>query len=212
MPGEQKFTPGGAYHDDVITYIIARYFSFTVFDMQQLFQLFLGITLMKKGPQDAPYSLFLFAGVLTGVFVLDLIGLNIPGPKGQVYDLLSLLRYWFIANAVVFLAMYLIFIVHGHRPRYLQSITALTGAEFIMKAIHLPVHLMIVFALESGNNGLLLMGGLLQMIWIGWLLMVYVHVFRQAIGASMFYALAIALGLFSLTLFLRPFLLPEVSS
>lgn len=179
--------------------------------MPQLFRLLIDLALVKKGPQDVPYSLFLFVFIFTVVFITDIIGLQIPGPKGQVYDFVDVIKFLVIANIVIYAAIYLVFYLQKLTNRYLQTITALAGIGLVLNFIQIPMNYIIVKAFVNELPGLVIMMSMLQMFLFGWLLFVNFNIFRQALSISMLYAVALSLGLFILSLYLQSALLPDLS-
>jgi len=179
--------------------------------MLQLFRLFLGVSLLKKGPQDVPYSLFLFVILFLIVFVLDVIGMQVPDSKGNAFAMIDILRYLVIDKAIILSVIFLIFHMHGYKNRYLQSITAIYGFEFLLETIHLPLNLFTV-QVAADNPNILVLVFFVYMFLFGWLLMVVYHVLRQALSITMLHAAVLSVGLFSLDLYIGSLLLPELSS
>ena len=180
--------------------------------MQQLFRLFIDVALLKKGPQDVPYSVFLFTLLFVVVFVSDIILLQIPGPEGRAYTFVDVLKALTITYCILLSMLYLVFYMQKKTNRYLQSITALTGFGLLVNILQFPIIFLIQLALINKISGMVIMISLLQMFLFGWILVVNYHIFRQAFSSSMLFAAGLSLSYFTLGLMTQLMLLPEIQT
>jgi hypothetical protein len=168
--------------------------------MRALFELFLAICLLRKGPQDVPASPVLlrltllsygFSGVLIPLLDVGLLTslvltvLDIALLTGLTYGALTLRHY---------------------RARFMQTLTALLGTGTLLQLLALPL----LFLLEqevAGTGG----PGWLGLLWLGlfiWGIVVTAHIFRQALstslGVGVLYSLAYVLLYWTLSGWLQP--------
>jgi len=107
--------------------------------MHTLFRLFFDIALLRKGPQDVPYSLFLLVFLFVFEFTMDIAINLIPDFEGKTLDFWINARFYVVANAVIVVFIYIIFKFYGKADRFVQSLTAITGAGLINLAIYINV-------------------------------------------------------------------------
>ena len=180
--------------------------------MSELVRLFVQLALFKKGPQDVPYSLFLLIALFVTAFCLELITHLIPGLKREEVEFLVYLRYLVVSNIIFVIVIYLLFKLHGHSKRFVQSLTAMLGIDLLISIIFLPINLIIVFA---GDNQIPLLVGLmalLYMVLFFWYLFIYLHIFRHGLSVSPVIAGMLSLGIFLLGISLNNLLLPAAAS
>ncbi len=180
--------------------------------MFELVRLFVRLALFKKGPQDVPYSLFLLIALFVASFLFELLTYFIPGQRKETVDFLVFLRYLIVANIVFVVVTYLIFKLHGHSKRFLQSLTAMLGIDLLMSVILLPVNLIIVFAGEKQFSLLLTLMALFYLLFFSWYLFVYLHIFRHGLSVSPLVAGMLSLAMFALGMSLSSLLLPGASA
>lgn len=176
--------------------------------MSDLLRLFFSITLFKKGPQDVPYSWFLFAATLVITFILDLLVLNYLNTRKEPISTFVILRYLVIGNVASIVMVYLIFVTHRYKNRFLQSITAMFGTELVLSIISVPIILLRIIAFKSENVTLAIFGFLLTMFLIGWNIIVNMHILRFGLSVSPFYAGALSLILFAMGIFIFDLFIP----
>ena len=168
--------------------------------MRALFELFLAICLLRKGPQDVPASpvllrLTLLSYGLSAVLIplldvslvtsLLLIMLDIALLTGLTYGALALRDY---------------------RPRFMQTLTALLGTGTLLQLLALP--LLFLPEQEMAGTGAPPWLGLL---WLGlfiWGIAVMAHILRQALstslGVGVLYSLAYVMLYWTLSGWLQP--------
>jgi hypothetical protein len=170
--------------------------------MQILIKLFFMIAILKKGPQDVPYSRFLLVSLLIIMYVSDLLQAQIPYTSSD--SEVSIFRvgaFLVFASVVYYGVVYVLMRAHGFANRAIQTITALIGVELVIKLVQIPVLLLVVLA--GKNSGAVLMLYMLFIMTIGWGLVANVHIFRHALSISALRASMITLALFSMVLFMN---------
>jgi hypothetical protein len=174
--------------------------------MLALIKLFFSIAILGKGPQDVPYSRFLFVALLVVLFIADLISNQLLASSGEQLDMKKLILFLVLANVIVYGLTYLLVYVHGFANRAIQTMTALLGVELIIMLAQLPIF--ILLPLFAQNKGILV---LLYYITMGWELVANVHIYRHALQISAVRAALITLVLFSLQIYLVVKFFPEGS-
>ncbi len=176
--------------------------------MLVLFRLFLDIALLKKGPQDVPYSPFLFVFLFVIVFVVEIVTSFIPGYDGKVIDFGVNIRFFIVANIVIISVIFLLFKYYGKADRFLQSLTAITGAELILVIIQLPA----VFFVMNGAGGepsiIVDFAALVLMVTLVWDLVIYMHIFHIALATPRINAAMLSLMILILSLGIKSLLVP----
>lgn len=180
--------------------------------MSELVRLFVQLALFKKGPQDVPYSLFLLIALFVAAFSLELITYLIPGLKKEEVEFLVYLRYLVVSNIIFVVVIYLLFKLHGHSKRFIQSLTAMLGIDLLISIIFLPINLIIVFAGDNEISLLVALMALLYMLLFFWYLFVYLHIFRHGLSVSPIIAGMLSLGIFLLGISLNNLLLPGAAT
>lgn len=175
--------------------------------MSALLKLFFQITILGKGPKDVPYSPFLFVALLIILFIADLLINHLLRPAGLEPESMRIFMFILLANVIVLGLTYLFIYIHGLANRAIQTLTALLGAELIIKLVQIPVFLLTLQLPE--NKGVFLLLNLIIVMTSGWGLMVNVHIYRQALSISAIRAVLITLALFSLQVFLVTKFFPE---
>jgi len=166
--------------------------------MLALIRLFWNICLLKRGPQDVPYSAFLLAGMLTIDMLIGLVIYMIPDAKGTVHPIGRVFVYLLANNFSFMGAIYIILSVHGRTARSLQTISAMFGVDIILNLLHTPILLLASNAKSHPAISLLFVFGAMAI--FVWEMVAYSHVLRQALAISMLKAGGYALLLFVLYL------------
>jgi hypothetical protein len=161
--------------------------------MQALARLLLDICLLRRGPQELPYSLPLVRGLVVALAALKLgsaLLLEIPEPF--LRTLLSL--------ALLLSLPWLLLAIRGHRPRYLQTLAAFAGTGLLFSLLFLPVAWIAagVPAVDPGAPPLpaQVALGWLTLALLGWKLAINGHILRHAMDWPRLPALLLALALF----------------
>ena len=86
--------------------------------MQALFKLFFLISILNKGPQDVPYSRFLFISLLIVLYVTDLLLAQIPyADRSDEVSSLQIALFLMLATIVIYGVTYLLIRAHGYANR-----------------------------------------------------------------------------------------------
>jgi len=94
---------------------------------------FAEIALHRRGPDALPASAFLFGLVLAAYFVVSLTALSLRWPFWQAISAMAV-------DVVVYLAFFAVVLrLAGRRSRFLQSVTAVLGAETFLSCLALPL-------------------------------------------------------------------------
>ena len=177
--------------------------------MSALIRLFWGVCIFQRGPQDTPYSPFLFGALLVLNLGYGFALFLISDGSGVTLPASSVIPYLLADVASSMGAVYLILWIHGHTARSLQTITTLLGAELIIGIAQLPFKFLASTAGEQPN--MLAMFYLGTMVIFMWELAVYTHIFRHALSTSIFRAGGYALLLFILSFVVYYQMLPVAS-
>ncbi len=135
---------------------------------------FLQLCLLNRGPQDLPASTLLMAFALTAYAAISAL-IAWPFYGGQV-SLLQTGLELLLLTAYTRLAVQLA----RHPGRFTQTLTALAGTGFLLGILLLPlVYGMYRARAGAGDPGLAALGYLMVLVW---LLVVFGHIFRQALS------------------------------
>ena len=176
--------------------------------MSELVRLFISIALFRKGPQDVPYSVFLLAVLIAATFTIDLLTYLLPSSREEPLAVSIIIRYLLAVNVASFMMVYLIFFMHRHQNRFVQSITTMYGIDLMISILSIPVHLLLIVASNYEISGLAIIGILFIMFLIFWNLSVYMHIFRFGLGISFLHAGMLSLVLFVLSISISNLLIP----
>lgn len=166
--------------------------------MSRLISLLLGICLLRRGPEDLPYSIALTRGlVLVGVGV-DLLFVRTleSGDSGFARIALSLLLLLGLP--------WLVLTSRGLQARYAQTLAAFAGTGAIFALAFLPVALKAAGLpppdLEVPPTREQLAVGWLTLLLVGWKLAINGHIWKQALDWPRAGGLMLAAGFFLLEL------------
>lgn len=158
--------------------------------MPSFFQLIRDICLLRRGPQDLPYSIPLLAAVAAGCVALQLgvaIARNLP-----LNGVLAGAVLWLLASLG---ALNLILNLRGLRNRFVQSATALLGCAFVFTLLSVPIALLVgeppITPEQMTPMQLLL--GLVSLPLLIWKILVDAHVFRHTFDVPFLSGVVIAL-------------------
>lgn len=168
--------------------------------MYALFNLFLDICLLRKGPQDVPPSPILLKLTLLAYGVSSLLILLLVTAAGAAImqaltDILLLAGLTYVALHSVQLS-----------ARYTQTLTALAGAGTLLGVLALPLFFWIGQAAQRQTDASL--PGLLFLGLIVWDLAVMSHILRHALSVNRWIGLLYALAYFFISIMLRNLLFP----
>ncbi|HHW76176.1 MAG TPA: hypothetical protein GX399_03950 [Xanthomonadaceae bacterium] len=170
--------------------------------MLALFNLFLDICLLRKGPQDVPASvplvkMCLLAYGLSGLLVLLL---STPVPVALLQILLDIV----LLSGLLYLALTL----RRHPKRFEQTLSALTGTGTLMGLLALPLMTWIVRQQAGGDTAL---PSLLLLVLMVWSIAIMAHILRHALDTSIWVGALYALGYTFLSWTLTGWIGPQTS-
>jgi hypothetical protein len=159
--------------------------------MLPILDVFLQITLRRRGPEDLPDSRFLLlmAGV---VYVLAQGFLALP----VYHSPLTLGRSLVIDLLLLCGCLWGLLRLTGHAPRYRQTLTAMFGTGALLGVCMLPFNYWLDLAAGADKAAFGPTIGLLAV--VSWSLAVNGHIFSRALSAPFAAGLAIAIAYFFL--------------
>ena len=140
-----------------------------------LFRVFMEICLLRRRPQDLPYSQALFSLCMVSYLLLTTL-LN-----AIVYPLGNALLASAVEGVLIMAATSAALRLRGVGERWLQTTTALTGSGCILTLFALPVF---AFGERLGQGQVPVMTSLLALLLLTWNLAVVAHVLRHALGIT----------------------------
>ncbi|MGH8502192.1 MAG: hypothetical protein ACREVE_06910 [Gammaproteobacteria bacterium] len=172
--------------------------------MYALIKPFVRLCLLDANPQDLPASMLLLALCLAGYLAITTLiavpvyGFGISLLQGFI-EILLLLAYTQIALQI-----------RARPERYVQTVIALAGAGVIIGAVGLPLIYSLYRSVQMGGvNSLTLLSYLLV---LGWLLVVYGHIFRHALSTGRPFGVLVGFGYIVLTSVVIESLFPSMRS
>lgn len=148
------------------------------------------ICLLRRGPQDLPYSVSLLLGVAAACVALQLgVAIVRSVPLGGV-----------LAGALLWLmftlgALNIVLTLRGLRNRFVQAATALLGCALAFTLLSLPIALLVGEPPASGDKmtALQLLLGVVSLPLLIWKVVVDAHVFRHSFDIPFISGVVIAL-------------------
>lgn len=168
--------------------------------MRALFDLFLAICLLRKGPQDVPASPVLLRLTLLsyGISGLLIPLLDVDLPTALELTVLDIALLTGLAYGALTLRHY--------RPRLTQTLTALFGTGTLLQLLALPLLLLLEQQVVSNGTP-----GWLWPLWLGlfiWGIVIMAHILRHALSTSMgigvLYSLSYVILYWTLSGWLQP--------
>ncbi|MBA2491442.1 MAG: hypothetical protein ACR2KU_01185 [Gammaproteobacteria bacterium] len=170
--------------------------------MYALIKPFVRLCLLNANPQDLPASTLLLALCLAGyltittLIALPVYGFGVSLVQGFI-EILLLLAY-----------TQLVLQVRARPERYLQTVTSLAGTGVIIGVLGMPLIYSLYRSAQAGSvSSLTLLSYLLV---LGWLLVVYGHIFRQALSIGRPFGVLIGFGYIVLTSIVIESLFPSM--
>ncbi|MDZ7805190.1 hypothetical protein [Thiohalophilus sp.] len=161
------------------------------------------ICLLRKGPEDVPYSSPLLLLLLILGYAIDNLRVNLllPGVTvGQLAGILLLHTLLMLSITAALLTMF------GYRARIVQTLTALTGTGVILSLLMLPLDY--ITRLNPQN---FTMASLIIMAMQIWSLVIVGHILSHALSVHRLTGVIIAIGYLILGLAAFNTLLPEAN-
>ncbi len=171
--------------------------------MYALVNPFLQIALLRLRPQDLPVSTLLMGLTLGGHVLLGVVlfAFRMPLPEA----LLAAVTGTALLGAMTVSLLY----VNRLQSHWLQTLTALAGADVVVGMAALPVTAWLHGSLDEGAaSGL---PGLLFLLLLGWNLAVSGHVLRHALSAPLPLGIVVALVFYVLSVTIMQALFPGMA-
>jgi len=170
--------------------------------MAEILKRYFKICLLANGPQDLPHSQLLFQLMVLVYFVTGclsmwpMVGFS-ESFAVMLVDLVILLLFSLICLTIL-----------NKRPRFLQTITALTAVGSLFQLLAWPLLLYVNDGRQSENVSA--EASFLLLVIISWNLAVYAHIFRQALGIRTLTAFVVTLVYVIINIKTRGFLFPDL--
>ncbi len=162
--------------------------------MRSLLRLFWEVCLLRKGPQDMPFSRELLAILIAVGMGVDVLRLALADTGMDFGGVLVFAVAALIFNLAFFGGLV---VIAGYRARLVQTLIAWFGAMLLIGLIDLPLVLVLHFAPGVGTGV-----ALLFQILVIWSLLVTMHVLRHALSINPVLAGVLSLGYFLLSVLL----------
>jgi hypothetical protein len=169
--------------------------------MRALFDLFLDICLLRKGPQDLPASWSLLKLSLGAYGLTSLLAQAV-----EVEPLLALVQA-LVDTAMLTGLSYGVLRWTGHGERFVQTLTALAGVGALLGAVVLPLLIWMSRAVAIGADASLAV--LFFLIWLSWSIAVVVHILRHALSTTLPVAALYTLGYLAISWLVASRLFPH---
>ena len=161
------------------------------------------ICLLRKGPEDVPYSPPLMLLLLLLGYVVDNLRINLLLPGITAWQLAGILLLHTLLMLSITAGLLTLF---GYRARIIQTLTALTGTGVILSLLMLPLDF-----ITRQNPQNFTMASLIIMAVQIWSLVIIGHILTHALSVHRLTGVIIAIGYLILGLAAFNMLLPEVN-
>lgn len=157
--------------------------------MQSLLILLRDICLLRRGPQDLPYSPQLLVSICVASVAVQFVIAQILGIEGNII-VASLLGLSFNLGV-----LYVLLSLRSVRSRFIQSGTALLGCALLFALVSLPVALLAGGKPPTPDDvtPLQLLLGLVSLPIIIWKIVIDAHILRHSLNLPFFAGLMIAI-------------------
>ncbi len=160
--------------------------------MRALFDLFLDICLLRRGPQDVPASAALLTAVL-GAYGISSMLVLLVSSQAATAIIQALLDVGLLAALT-----YTLLNLSGYQARFVQTLTTLAGTGTLLGLIALPLVLwMSRTASDEGGSGA---ASLLFLLLLVWSIAVMSHVLRHALSTSRWVGLLYTFGYLAISM------------
>jgi hypothetical protein len=175
--------------------------------MAVLFNLFLDICLLRKGPQDLPASQELLKLCLIAYAGSGLLNLWLGlGDTGSGMALLLTM----VDVSLLMGLSYAVLQLMGLLERYVQTLTALAGTGTLLQLIVLPLGLWYQREL-AGGDGAADLPAMLWLLLLIWSIVITAHILRHALSVSFGTGTLYALGYLMMSWTVADLLLPAAA-
>ena len=163
-------------------------------------QKLLALLILKSAPQDLPYSPLLTVQLVVAYILSGFIVLQTTLDPDDIFAGLLL------GVLIQYVFTYFVLLTLNRRQRFVQTFCAIIGAGILFNLLSWPIFT--VLADENTRESLKPLMSLLFLLIISWEVMVKAHIFRHALEAKMFSALALSFSLFFISIALSQLLFP----
>jgi len=171
--------------------------------VRPLISRFWEICLLRKGPEDTPYSPPLLVLLLLAGYLLDNLRINLLLPEITGFQLAGILLLHTLFMILITVGLLSLF---GYGARIVQTLTAFTGTGIILSALILPFDY-----ITSLNPENFTMVALIVMAVQIWSLVIAGHILSHALSVHRFTGVIIAIGYLILGLAAFEHLLPATN-
>ena len=161
------------------------------------------ICLLRKGPEDTPYSLSLLVLLLVVGYFLDNLRINFLLPEVTAFQLAGILLAHTLFMVLITTGLLFLF---GYGARIIQTLTAFSGTGIILSVLILPFDY-----ITSLSPGKFTMVTLIVMAVQLWSLVIAGHILSHALSVHRLTGVIIAIGYLILGLAAFEYLLPVTS-
>jgi hypothetical protein len=166
--------------------------------MFEIAKLFLDICLLKKAPQDVPYSVWFFRMTVAIYAFTSFLVMYLS--TGWWDALLQVL----VGIVIIITVTFIILLLASKIARFYQTATALLGTDAMINFFATPALATIITGRAAGISNLILFG---LMIW-QWL--ISGHIFRNALSASFPFGLGVAVLYIVISYWVMATLFPQI--
>ncbi|MGQ0799100.1 MAG: hypothetical protein ACT4NL_03175 [Pseudomarimonas sp.] len=153
----------------------------------------LELCLLRRAPQDLPYSPALARGLIVAGVGIDLL-------YTTLIDFPQALPRIFLSLVLLLLMPWLLLGLRDRRSRYVQTLTALAGAGLVLSAVSLPMALFFAdlpaFVPGTKPTPQQALFSLITLTMLSWKLVIGGHIFRHALDWPRLPAMLLVFGLF----------------
>lgn len=160
--------------------------------MKPLLNLFVSICLLRKGPQDVPFSYLLFTVAIFCYCVIDISSYMIIMTEKRALTFSSVIPFRITRILLNMVVIVLLMWLLRYQSRILQTLTAIAGCGAVITVLLLP------FSYFSSGTLLGVYAFAVAVAIMLWSLLVYAHIFRQALSTSSLNASMLSIALFFL--------------
>ncbi|MBH97149.1 MAG: hypothetical protein CMM56_01720 [Rhodospirillaceae bacterium] len=182
--------------------------------MWRLILAFIDVAFHKRGPDEMPASQFLFSLVIASFLATGLFSLSLSDPAERFLELNILgirLYLGFVGLIVLELFFDIIFIwgvlkAFGHSHRFLQTATALFGAQTMVGLTRIPILVWIDASRNLGNNSMI--GVFIYLALFIWTMDIAAFILAKASEKTYFVGTLIVVGYVMMSFAIRDYMFP----
>lgn len=177
--------------------------------MSAIFKLFLDIAFFKKGPQDVPYSLFLFGLLFAFSFVLEFLMGFIWRSRAESFGVLVYIGKLLVVVGFNLVSVYLVLLFFSKTKRFIQIITAMMGIDLLINLVLLAMKLLTTPINGGQATELSALFGMISLLLFCWYLLVYTHILRYGLSVSVLNSVMLTFLLFVAQIYFHAIMFPE---